>query len=387
MVLGGSGTNRTLTVTPTPDEAGVATIRVTADNGLFHATESFLLTVTPVANDGLRTVEITAPRGDVTNAASVVVAAAADDPDGSLLYIDYRADGNVVASSANWPYAVTWANVSYGPHSLVAVARDAHGRSVTSAPVAFTNYLPPLTASLIPSGAAWRYFDGTNNLGAAWRGSAFSDAAWSSGPAMLGFGDANGLSPATTVANNRQWTTYFRRDFVVSNPALIASLSARLLRDDGAVVYLNGTEVWRDNLPAGLITNATPASASIGGAAESVWLTNVINRSLLVPGTNLLAAEIHQQSLSSSDIAFDFELTATAILPDEPQLGVAANGSSLSLNWPAADPGIFALCMATNLAPPVAWTTVTQVPVLAGDAWSIALPKTNGCAFFRLLPR
>lgn len=388
VVLGGSGANRTLALTPAPDETGVATIRVTADTGVFHATESFLLTVTPVANDGLRAVEITAPRGNSTNAASIMVAAAADDPDGALLYIDYYGDGAAIASSASWPFAATWADLSSGAHALVAVARDAHGRSVASTPVVFTNYLPPLAASLVPCRAVWRYCDATNDLGTAWRGLAYADAAWSSGPAMLGFGDANGQVPATTAANNRQWTTYFRHRFVVPSPGAVASLSARLQRDDGAVVYLNGAEVWRDNLPAGLITNATPASSSIGGLAESTWLTNALSRSLLVPGTNLLAVEIHQSSLASSDIAFDFALDAAVILPERPALNATSSRGSLNLFWQATDAGAFALVMATNLSPPVAWAAVTNEARVVGQLWSLSLPvRTNGCGFFRLRSR
>lgn len=389
LVLGGSGRNRTLTVTPTQDETGVATIQVTADNGLFHATAPFALTVTPVANDGLRAVEITAPRCDSTNADAVVVAAAVDDPDGSLQCIDYYADGKRVATATGWPFAVTWADLAYGRHSLVAVARDAYGRSGTSEPAVFTNYLAPLSAALISSGAVWRYFDRTNDLGTAWRSSAFSDATWSSGPAMLGFGDANGLVPTTAVANNRQWTTYFRREFVVPVTASLGGgLSARLLRDDGAAVYLNGTEIMRDNLPAGTITGTTPASVSIGGASESAWLTNAVSRSLLVAGTNLLAVEIHQQSLSSSDIAFDFALDATVVLPEQPALQSAVSGGLNRLAWPATDAGAFLLDAATNLSPPVAWRTLTNGVLSDGQFWTMSLPvQTNGCSFFRLRSR
>ncbi len=387
LALGGGGASRTLTLAPAPDETGVATVRVTADNGVFHATASFDLTVTPVANDGLRAVALTAPRGNATNAAALTLAAAADDPDGALLYIDYAVDGHYLASASSWPYAVTWAAPAYGPHTVVATARDAHGRRVTSAPFAFTNFLPPLAAAPVPGGAVWRYFDGTNDLGTAWRHLSYDDAAWASGAAMLGFGDANGQPPATTVANNRQWTTYFRRRFVVPDPGAVASLTARLQRDDGAVVYLNGTEIWRDNLPAGVtITNATPASASVGGAAEAAWLTNAVSRALLVPGTNLLAAEVHQNSLSSSDIAFAFALDAAVVLPDRPAVSVAASGGRVALGWPSSDPGAFRLQAATNLTPPVVWTTLTNEPAAESGAWRVTLPDgTNGCRFFRLL--
>ena len=64
----------------------------------------------------------------------------------------------------------------------------------------------------------------------------------SSAPAKLGFGD-----PATTVVNSDPTpvTTYFRHCFVVTNASAIAGLTLGLMRDDGAVVYVNGTEVFR----------------------------------------------------------------------------------------------------------------------------------------------
>src|SRR5256885_1350218 len=81
--------------------------------------------------------------------------------------------------------------------------------------------------------------------------SSLNDGTWKSGPAELGYGDGD---EATVVsfgsdANNKFITTYFRDSFTVSDPSLVTSLTMRVLRDDGAVVYLNGTEVFRTNMP------------------------------------------------------------------------------------------------------------------------------------------
>ncbi len=140
----------------------------------------------------------------------------------------------------------------------------------------FTNYLPPLAVSLLAADSTWRYYDATNGLDAVWRTAMFDDSAWKSGAALLGFGDANGLMPSTTVANNLQWTTYFRQKVVVSDPSRIATLTARCCAMTARWSIWNGTEVWRDNLPSGIISNATPASSSVGGTAESLWLTNTV---------------------------------------------------------------------------------------------------------------
>jgi hypothetical protein len=80
------------------------------------------------------------------------------------------------------------------------------------------------------------------------------------------------------------------------------------MRDDGAVVYLNGVEVWRTNMPTGSVGFLTPASVAIGGADESTFVQTTISPSLLVTGTNVLAIELHQSGGTSSDISFDLQL-------------------------------------------------------------------------------
>src|SRR5204863_4574307 len=113
---------------------------------------------------------------------------------------------------------------------------------------------------------------------------------WKSGRAQLGYGDGD---ESTVIgygsnANNKFVTTYFRRSFNVTNPASITSLQLQLLRDDGAVVYLNGQEIVRSNMPSGTVAYSTLASAAIGGADESAWYTYTVNPALLVTGTNVI---------------------------------------------------------------------------------------------------
>ena len=83
-------------------------------------------------------------------------------------------------------------------------------------------------------------------------------------------------------------------------------MSIRLLRDDGAVVYLNGTEVFRSNMPAGTITYQTAAS---GGADETTFYTTTASAALLVSGINTIAVEVHQKEPGSSDLSFSLQLT------------------------------------------------------------------------------
>lgn len=319
-------------------------------------------------------------------ASNAVLAAVAGDPDGTVALVEFFREGTRLGQSSAAPYTLAVTNLSLGTNVFHAVATDDLGLRTTSAVVRVVvgQWVP---ATLVASGAVWRYFDRTNDLGTAWRGAAFDDAAWNSGPAMLGFGDANGLLPATTVASNRQWTTYFRHQFHVPDASRVGSLGARLLRDDGAVVYLNGTEVWRDtNMPAGAILNATPALAAIASALESTWLTNTLDPAVLVTGTNVLAIEIHQNAVTSSDLAMNFELAGQVLVTMAPPLAIARSGGVTVLRWPADAVG-FNLQAAAHLTAPVPWTPVAVPPVLNGAEWTLQLPLTNSPRFFRLEAR
>ncbi len=174
--------------------------------------------------------------------------------------------------------------------------------------------VPALTADqiLIPAGSAWRYNDTGTNLGTAWRATGFNDAAWASGNAQLGYGDGDEstLISYGTSTSNRRITYYFRTQFTVANPAAVAALTLRFVRDDGAVIYLNGDEVvavehadGNDHLhDAGDDGDRRTPTRAPGRRAP-------VDPSLLVAGTNVIAVEIHQQSPTSTDVSFDLELT------------------------------------------------------------------------------
>jgi len=168
--------------------------------------------------------------------------------------------------------------------------------------------------TLVPVGAVWRYLDDGSNQGTAWRAIGFNDTAWKSGAAELGYGDGG---EATVVSygpdpSNKYVTTYFRRAFTVADPAAFLSLTLRLLRDDGAVVYLNGVEVFRSNMPAGPILFTTPASVAIGGGDESSYVTTALAPSTLVAGANVIAVEVHQANGTSTDLSFNLELIGSS---------------------------------------------------------------------------
>jgi hypothetical protein len=169
----------------------------------------------------------------------------------------------------------------------------------------------PSLETLVPAGSVWRYLDDGSDQGSAWRTNGFDDSTWNAGPAQLGYGDGDEQTTNSYGGNPllKFVTTYYRGIFFVTNPASVASLELGLLRDDGAVVYLNGQEIARDNMSGGAITYTTMATGHAGGVDEDTFFKREVP-SWLIPGTNQLAVEIHQDDLDSSDISFDLELVA-----------------------------------------------------------------------------
>jgi hypothetical protein len=218
----------------------------------------------------------------------------------TLTNVAFYANQTRFAEDSTSPFSAVWNGVTEGVHRLWAVGWGTDGVSYTSAPVFIG-----VAQTLIATGSVWKYFDLGQDLGTTWRGLDYDDSAWASGPAPLGYGDRNdGAYPTTVVsygpdANNKYPTTYFRRSLTVNNPGAYTNVVVRIQRDDGAVVYLNGTEVDRFNMPAGPITYSTWAAATADDDGVTVFTANSVSPGLLVPGTNVVAVEIHQANATS----------------------------------------------------------------------------------------
>ncbi len=175
---------------------------------------------------------------------------------------------------------------------------------------------------VIARGADWRHFDlGTEPAPAGqleWRDLDFPDTDWAQGPAILG---VPGSSPANPVATRTRryvdgvsapqvTTTYFRHTFILDSTNDAPNLLIDILRDDGAIVYLNGVEILREVMPPGPVTYATYSSAVVGAPDQNTYFSRSVDFAhLLRPGANVLAAEVHQCNATSSDLYFDFALT------------------------------------------------------------------------------
>ena len=185
------------------------------------------------------------------------------------------------------------------------------------------------TVSMITDNSpGWEYLDDGSDQGASeivsghpaydannWKHPDFSPpVAWETGTARLGYS----ANENTTVGYgpdplNKYPTTYFRKSFELTDAALISSLLIEVERDDGVIVYLNGHEVLRDNVEDGLIEFDDHAQEGVGSADETTFFPFNIDASKLVEGTNVLAIELHQRTLTSSDISIDVRLSGTKV--------------------------------------------------------------------------
>ena len=195
--------------------------------------------------------------------------------------------------------------VEIDPRQVVAVAKKLRARGSWK------------RHELMPAGSEWKFHDGGVDLGTEWRRRSFDDSGWKSGAAELGYGDeVEGRPEATQLSfggnpQQKHPCYYFRRDIVVEKAPEWKLVLAEVVADDGCVVYLNGKEIFRRGMPEGDIEFSTLATGAFGGQNyETVFQSEFVPSSSFLDGKNVIAVEVHQGSPSSSDVSFDFRLSA-----------------------------------------------------------------------------
>jgi len=180
-------------------------------------------------------------------------------------------------------------------------------------------------ASLFPTNSTWKYMKGTAEASspdpATWRGLGFDDSTWASGAAPFYYDtDTN---PSTAYTGNTQladmqgnYTCIFlRKTFAVSDPANFAALRLTGICDDGFIVWVNGREIGRYNMPAGPVAFNGLSSAALGEPIAGFSITTNNPADFLVAGNNVICIQAFNSSLAgSSDFTIDAALSS--IEPD-----------------------------------------------------------------------
>lgn len=171
---------------------------------------------------------------------------------------------------------------------------------------------------LFEGASVWKYLDNGSDQGTAWRAAAFDDSTWKSGGAPLGypasenrpeFGRITTLIGFGPSSSNKYATSYFRTEFTVDSLANIGDRGlVRFGIDDGVILYLNGHEIGRFNLPEGDIPYNYYSDNLANEDRLEQFQLNASHLQYLVEGKNVLAAEVHQDRPSSSDVYWDMEL-------------------------------------------------------------------------------
>lgn len=221
---------------------------------------------------------------------------------------------------------------------------------------------------LIAPASTWSYWDQGVDPGPAWATLGFDDSAWGSGPGPLGYG-AVGL--ATTVgygpnALDRYITTWFRHEFTATGTNAFTGLALHLRRDDGAIVWLDGAEIYRTNLPAGPIDADTRATTALNGLIDQEILRIPLDAALVPDGDHVLAVEVHQADPTS------FDLSMEAWLSGWDDAGAVTRGpylqsmdhDSVIVRWRTEGPTPSRVWTG---AAPGALNTITDDPALALD--------------------
>jgi uncharacterized protein YjiK len=168
----------------------------------------------------------------------------------------------------------------------------------------------PTTVDVVVAGDSWKYYDNENEPSGSWKSIGYDDSLWGTGNAVLGFNNGE-----LTTLNSATITAYFRKNISISNASSITDIDLEAIRDDGMIVYINGQEVWRENMPTGNVSYTTQASSYIIGEDETTWINQNVSNNL-VEGNNVVAVEIHVKIPKGRnkvpDMSFDFTMTTTS---------------------------------------------------------------------------
>ncbi|MGX1583055.1 fibrinogen-like YCDxxxxGGGW domain-containing protein [Microbacterium sp. NPDC055502] len=217
--------------------------------------------------------------------------------------------GTVTAPSTTFTDTGLVAGTAY-TYAVVAVSAAGVASTPVTVQATTTAAAPVGPAVSVPSGSAWSWRYSADALPGDWNTAGFDASSWAVGKGVLGRGAtvATNIDPSNLAT--KPLSAQFRTSFTVSDAASVKDGTVSVIADDGVVLYLNGVELGRANLPAGSITQNTYATAAPRATtAAGARVTFQVPATLVKEGTNVLAASVHANYRGTPDLTFDAALT------------------------------------------------------------------------------
>ena len=153
--------------------------------------------------------------------------------------------------------------------------------------------------SVVVPGQPWMYTI-PNGANADWTVLNFDDSSWLEGNSGIGYGDNDDntvISPTVAL--------FMRKKFEIQDLSLISRAVLDIDYDDGFVAYINGVEVARDLFSG---DHTSYSMTSDGYHEAQLYSGNVpkryfFDKTVLNNGSNIIAIQVHNQALSSSDMS------------------------------------------------------------------------------------
>jgi len=308
------------------------------------------------------------------------IAGSADSMDFELaisLGATYASDGTPVFTSSTVAILLEGDDTAYTPVEFVVNGGLVYG--LASAPTA-----PVTNLSLVAlSDSPWQVNASGTDLSTNWLDQAYDDSGtgWATGDGIFGYTTSPGsYPPIQTPLSSGPTTYYFRTHFQWTNdPANVAFIVTNYL-SDGAVYYLNGSEVRRVRMPAGAIAYSTAAAATNSPVGHPDVFS--VDGGALQDGDNIMEVETHQAADSSADMVFGLSLLAAVhypvlvVSPDLPADQAVLAGQSVTFSSDVTGSGPLTYQWYFNGTNAIAGAT--------GASYTIPLVLTNDAGLYSL---
>ncbi|MFT4157696.1 MAG: fibrinogen-like YCDxxxxGGGW domain-containing protein [Microbacterium sp.] len=207
---------------------------------------------------------------------------------------------NVISASVHSGYRSTPSH----SFELTAVA------TLGTQPVVETEPEPEPDVPLVAADATWSYVFPSAAPATGWSTETFDASSWATGNGVFGWGHSNVTTALDTTLSPRPLTSYYRTSVSVDSIDF-DTFQITTRADDGIIVYVNGVEVGRKNMPTGAVTYTTYASSAVSAAnALANPVVIEVPASALHTGTNTIAVEVHSNYRTTPSHSFTLEADA-----------------------------------------------------------------------------